>query len=108
MWFIPYEVHKISLILFGNYIDHKKEGKLMEIKKIRDLLIRGFDIEFNVGDVFYSFTKVEINNETRYYIGSKNYAEHSFLNVEEMLTYQINGISLSEIIKSTNEDEISY
>lgn len=81
----------------------------MEIKKFKDLLIRGFDIEFNIDDVFYSFTKAELNDEVRYYIGNENYTEHSsFLNVEEMLNYKINNVLLSKIIESTNEDEIYY
>ncbi len=81
----------------------------MEIKKFKDLLIHGFDIEFNIDDVFYSFTKAELNDEVRYYIGNENHTEHSsFLNIEEMLNYKINNKLLSEIIESTNEDEISY
>jgi len=81
----------------------------MEIKKFKDLLIHGFDIEFNIDDVFYSFTKAEVNNEVKYYIGNENHTEHSaFLTVEEMLDYKINNVSLLKIIESTSEDEISY
>lgn len=81
----------------------------MEIKKFKELLICGFDIEFNIDDVFYSFTKAELNDEVRYYIGNENHTEHSsFLDIEEMLNYKINNVLLSKIIESINENEVNY
>jgi len=81
----------------------------MEIIRFKELLTSGFDVEFNIKDVFYSFTKAEINGEVRYFIGNENHTEHSnFSTIEEMLNYRIDGNLLSKIIESTDEKEISY
>ena len=81
----------------------------MEVSKFKDLLSRGFDIEFNIGDVFYSFTKSSENGTTKFYIGNENYTEHSsFLTIEELLDYKVNNSKISEIVLSTKEEEIYY
>lgn len=81
----------------------------MEIIRFKELLTSGFDIEFNINDVFYSFTKAELNGENRYFIGNENYTEHSnFPTVDDMLNYQINGEVLSKIIETTDEEDISF
>lgn len=81
----------------------------MEISKFKELLTNGFDVEFNIEDVFYSFTKVPVNGEIRYYIGNENYTEnHNFSSIDELLAYKINGIELSKIVESIDEEEVNY
>ena len=81
----------------------------MEISKFKDLLTRGFDIEFNIGEVFYSFTKVVVNGETKYLIGNENYSEDStFDSIDDLLLYKINDVELRKIIKDISEEEVCY
>ncbi|MCF0108479.1 MAG: hypothetical protein HUJ59_05745 [Bacilli bacterium] len=81
----------------------------MEIIKFKDLLERGFDVEFNIEDVFYSFTSNLVNNKKMYYIGNENHSINvSFDLVDELLKFQINNKEIIDIIFNLNEEEIYY
>ena len=81
----------------------------MEIIRFKELLTRGIDVKFNIKDVFYSFTKAELNGEVRYFIGNENHTEHSsFSTVDELLNYPIDGETLEKNIASADGDDIPY
>jgi len=81
----------------------------MELEKFEYLLINGFDIEFNIDDVFFSFTSSNDGEKTIYLIGNENYDKFpQFDDIKDLLKYSINGKKIEEIINCINDDEVYY
>lgn len=80
----------------------------MEIVKFIELIKSGFDIDFNVGDIFYSVSSEDQENSSTVYLGNELKKSVIFKNIEELLEYKIDGKSLKDIIENTPEEEIFY
>lgn len=80
----------------------------MEIVKFIELIKSGFDIDFNVGDIFYSVSSEDQENSSTVYLGNELKKSVIFKNIEELLEYKIDGKSLKDIIENTPEEEIYY
>ena len=81
----------------------------MEITKFKDLLLRGFDVEFNINDVFHSFTSTEDENKKKFYIGNENHSlSVSFDLLDDLINFKINKKTVKEIVEATPEEEIYY
>lgn len=80
----------------------------MELPKFIDLIKRGFDVDFNIGEIFYSVSSEDPENSTVVYLGNELKQRAEFNNIEELLEYEIDGKKLKEIIQELPEEEFFY
>lgn len=80
----------------------------MELSKFIDLIKRGFDIDFNIGEIFYSVSSEDPDNSSVVYLGNELKQSVDFNNIDELLEYEIDGKKLKDIIQELPEDEFFY
>lgn len=80
----------------------------MELSKFVDLVKRGFDIDFNIGKIFYSVSSKDPDNSTVVYLGNELKQSITFKNINELLEYEIDGKKLKNIISELSEEEFFY
>lgn len=80
----------------------------MELSKFVDLIKRGFDVDFNIGEIFYSVSSEDPEKTTVVYLGNELKQGVDFNNIEELLEYEIDGKKLKEIISELPEEKFFY
>lgn len=80
----------------------------MELSRFIDLIKRGFDVDFNIGEIFYSVSSEDPENSTVVFLGNELKQGAEFNNIEELLEHEIDGKKLKEIIQELPEDEFFY
>lgn len=80
----------------------------MLIDKFKELIKQGFDVEFNIGDVFHSVTSEDIDTSEVVYLSNENNENYEFNNINDLLKFQVDGKTIAEIIKEKSEEEIFY
>lgn len=80
----------------------------MELSKFVDLIKRGFDIDFNIGEVFYSVSSEDPDNSTVVYLGNEFKQGLEFQNIDALLDYNIDGKPLKDTIIELPDEEFFY
>ena len=86
----------------------KKGWEDVLINEFKELIKQGFDVEFNIGEVFHSVTSEDIDTSEVVYLSNENNEIHEFKNVDELLAFRVDGKTIEEIIKEKKEEEIFY
>ncbi len=80
----------------------------MNKTKFNDLVIHGFDVEFNYKDVFYSITIGDVDGKTYFLLANEFKWYVKFNTIEELNEYVLIDKTVVEIISELNEEEIFY
>ena len=80
----------------------------MNKTKFNDLVIHGFDVEFNYKDVFYSITIGDVDGKTYFLLANEFKWYVKFNTIEELNEYVLIDKTVVEIISELDEEEIFY
>ena len=80
----------------------------MSKTEFNDLIIQGFDVEFNYKDVFYSITIGDVDGKTYFLLSNEFKWYVKFNTIEELNEYVLIDKTVVEIISELNEEEIFY
>ncbi len=104
------EIHKVphthEIIIKDGNIHKRKWGSIMDITKFKQLFNQGFDLEFNIGDIFYSVTSKDIEHSKIAYLGNEKKESLKFDSIDVLLKHKINNQTLEEIIKKIPDEEV--
>lgn len=70
-----------------------------------DLVKRGFDVDFNVGEIFYSVSSEDPDNSSIVYLGNELKQGVEFKSIDELLNHEIDGKKLKDVIQELPEEE---
>jgi len=77
-------------------------------EEFNNLVIHGFDVEFNYKDVFYSITTGEIEGILFFFLANENKWNIKFTTIQELDDYLLFDKKIVDIISELPEDEIFY
>ncbi len=80
----------------------------MSKTEFNDLIIQGFDVEFNYKDVFYSITIGDVDGKTYFLLSNEFKWYVKFNTIEELNEYVLIDKTVVEIISELDEEEIFY
>ncbi|MDY2914175.1 MAG: hypothetical protein SPI58_02650 [Candidatus Enteromonas sp.] len=82
----------------------------MRIGDFLDLVISGFDVSFNHGDVFYTISLIKDDEENGrvYGIGGDNGFTADFASPDSIPDFQLEGTPIKDIVEALPEDEVFY
>ncbi len=80
----------------------------MNKTEFNDLVIHGFDVEFNYKDVFYSITIGDVDGKTYFILANEYKWNVKFETIEELNEYVLIDKTVVEIISELDEEEIFY
>ena len=80
----------------------------MSKTEFNDLVIHGFDVEFNYKDVFYSITIGDVDGKTYFLLSNEFKWYVKFNTIEELNEYVLIDKTVVEIISELDEEEIFY
>ncbi len=80
----------------------------MDINKFKELLLTGFDIEFDYDDAFYSITTSKVKGKIIFSVANNKKWWLEFNAIDEVYNCLINNKKLIDIIESIPEEEICY
>lgn len=80
----------------------------MSVEQFKELIKQGYDVEFNIGDVFHSVTSEDIDTSEVVYLSNENNETREFKNIDALLNYEIDGKTIESIILNKKEEEIFY
>lgn len=80
----------------------------MEKEEFNNLVLHGFDVEFNYKDIFYMISTYESNGKTYISLANNNCWHTDFDNIEDLDNFILIDKSVLEIISELPEEEIYY
>ncbi len=80
----------------------------MDINRFKELLLSGFDVEFDYDDAFYSITTSKVKGKIIFSVANNKKWWLEFNTIDEVYNCLINNKKLIDIIESIPEEEICY
>ncbi len=80
----------------------------MEKEMFNNLVIHGFDVEFNHKGLLYSVTTGQINGQSYFFLANEKKWNVKFKNIKELDDYVLDDMTIVQIISKIPEEEIYY
>ena len=80
----------------------------MSVEQFKELIKQGYDVEFNIGDVFHSVTSEDIDTSDVVYLSNEKNEMHEFENIDTLLKYEVDGETIEQIILKKKTEEVFY
>lgn len=80
----------------------------MEKEEFNNLVLHGFDVEFNYKDIFYSITIGEEDGSSYFFLANEKKWYVKFDNIEDLDNYILIDKTVLKIISELPEEEIYY
>ena len=80
----------------------------MNKEEFDNLVIHGFDVEFNYKNIFYSITIGNIDGDVYFFLANENKWHVKFKTIKDLNEYVLVDKTIIEIISELPEDEIFY